>query len=979
MMSIIRKFTSVASLLLLAALILSLPALAQSGKGTVSGSITDSSGLVLKGAGVTLLPAGIETATNSQGQFVIRDVAPGEYTLVASYVGFKTYNKQVEVAAGKALNLNFKLEIASHGEEILVTAERVHGEAEAINQIRTADNLIDLLPAEVITSLPNANVADALGRMASITLLRTEGEGQYISVRGTEPRLTNITVDGITIPSPEPTVRQLRLDVIPSDLVEAVEIDKTLSASQDGDGIGGSVNLRMKTASEQPLLTVYGNGGYTPILDGRGVAQTGGTYGQRFGKAKKFGLLFGGTWDYNGRGIDNIQPALDPNSTFAEPIYDNITIREYRYYRDRYGFAGSADYKLGDMASIYAHGMYSDLKDWGDKWYYEPVSGGSPKFYTSSKRPNASVGNLTAGGRHVFKSSWLNWELSASRSYEIDSAGNPKADFSWIGPSSGKCTYAAQGVTNTPDFGTCSQAGSPLLTAANWVLKDLTTSKGLTAQLNLSLAASYAHNYQVGSHFGVIEGGFKVRNGHKYQDATETVYDGWSTKAATGIPMTSLQSDFSNDDYFKGKYFGGHFGPVSDFNKVVSYVNQNLSGDVDGYKTAGAQYPNLFNIIERITAGYVMNTIDFGKLHVQTGLRFEGTQMDTLGYNVTLYAAGSANCPGGKSNTGCGVPTAITNNPSYIDVLPSVQMRYGLTKDSSLRAVYSRGVARPDAYQLVPYVTFDDSSNPGSINIGNPSLKPEHANNYDLLFEKFLNPVGRLEAGMFFKQLTAPQVGISIPSYVNPSTLSAGVIPASLLPSIMANWNTTPSSVSLSANGQNAYVYGFEASYQQHMTFLPGKLRGLGLSANYTYTASQEKGLPLRTDQPALLQQTPNAWNVSPTFDNKHLSVRVGMSYNGYCIYQYSWLSKTLASGADPSGLGPKGPSGDIYTLPHYQLDAQIEGRIGHHLTAMVYGLNLNNEVFGYYQGSTNFVNQREYYKPTYAGGLKYTFGQHEK
>jgi len=105
-----------------------------------------------------------------------------------------------------------------------------------------------------------------------------------------------------------------------------------------------------------------------------------------------------------GRGIDNIQPALDPFSTFALPFYDSDTIRDYRYYRDREGLSGSADYKISENTSIFAHGLYSDLKDWGDKWYYDPVSnalpstGGTiatklqaPKFYTSSKRPNASA------------------------------------------------------------------------------------------------------------------------------------------------------------------------------------------------------------------------------------------------------------------------------------------------------------------------------------------------------------------------------------------------------------------------------------------------------------------------------------------------------------------------------------------------------------------------------------------------------------
>ena len=130
--------------------------------------------------------------------------------------------------------------------------------------------------------LPNANIADALGRMPSVSIERDEGEGKYVQIRGTEPRLSNMMVDGVIIPSPETGVRQIKLDTIASDLVDSVEINKTLQANIDADGIGGSVNLVTKTASDTPTIALYGVGGYTPIIGGREVDQVGGTVGKRF-------------------------------------------------------------------------------------------------------------------------------------------------------------------------------------------------------------------------------------------------------------------------------------------------------------------------------------------------------------------------------------------------------------------------------------------------------------------------------------------------------------------------------------------------------------------------------------------------------------------------------------------------------------------------------------------------------------------------
>ncbi|HEY4378702.1 MAG TPA: TonB-dependent receptor [Acidobacteriaceae bacterium] len=972
-------------------------AVAQSGNGSISGSVTDSSGASLSGAEVRLSPANIVAATTSQGTFTLPNVPAGKYSLTVSYIGFAPLTREVEVSAGDAAQVKLQLKVVGRDEEILVSAERPRGEAEAINETRTADNLLQVLPAEVITSLPNANVADAIGRLPSVSLYRIEGEGVYIQVRGTEPRLTNVTVDGITIPAPEPTVRQVRLDVIPSGMVDAVELNKTLSASQDANGIGGSANLRTKEAGDQPTISLYSDGGYTNILNGRANYDFGGTLGKRFGPSKKFGVLGNVAYDYQGRGIDNFQPALDPRSTFAQPFYDNNTIREYRYYRYRYGFDGSADYRFNNNNGVYARGFYTDLKDWGDKWYYSPISTAisstgalpgstaaspSPKFYTSSKRPNASVGTIILGGRSVQPNSLITYQVSASRSYEVDSAGNPKADFSWIGPSV-QCNYVPSAQTDLyhPHFGSCDTSNaSPLQNPNNFIYKDITISKGLSAQLNLTAQTAFARDYTSGGHHGVFEAGFKFSNAHQSQDSTETVYDGWSTKAGSSTPtIAQLQGDFNNTDYFNGTYFGGKFGPVSDFNQVAKYTLTNFANFVDAQKTVADVYPNLFHFVEQVTAGYLMNTIDFDKLHIQTGLRFENTRMMTFGYNLTFLPATSGNTSGVPCATGqttnCYTAVGIDNNPSYLDVLPSIQVRYGLTANSNLRAVYARGVARPDPYQLTPYITEDSTASPIAVSIGNPLLRPEHANNYDLLYEDYLQPLGLIQAGFFFKQLTAPQIGTSLPGGLTLSSLPPGTI-STATQTVLAQY--PGDAINQTVNGENAWLYGLELSFQQHFSYLPGALRGLGVSANYSYTASREKGVPLRSDSPTLIDQSPNTLNVSPTYDTKRFSARVGLAYNEASLFSYNYTSPVITGSAasDLSGLGPKGPSGDVYTLTHFQVDAQASYRFWNGFSAVVSGLNLNNEVFGYYQGSTQFVNQREYYKPTYTGGLRYNFSR---
>lgn len=153
-------------------------------------------------------------------------------------------------------------------------------------------------------------------------------------------------------------------------------------------------------------------------------------------------------------------------------------------------------------------------------------------------------------------------------------------------------------------------------------------------------------------------------------------------------------------------------------------------------------------------------------------------------------------------------------------------------------------------------------------------------------------------------------------------------------------------------------------SWQQQLSFLPGALKGTGVRANYSYTGSRAN-FPAgfgRTDHPTLLRTAPNNWNFDVTYDRKAISVRMGLTHNDANIWSYG-------------GSNAKDPSGDTYLYPHTQVDTQVSYWIprGHGLQAIVSMLNLNNEVFGFYNGAEQFPIQREYYNRTYSFGLRWT------
>jgi TonB-dependent receptor len=911
--------------------------LSQAPNGSLAGHVIDTSGAVLQGASIVLEPTKTTTVSDAQGNFLIPNLALGTYTVTVSYVGFTTSVSSVVIAVGQTTPLKVTLTVGSANQQVVVNAT-LEGDAAAINEQRVSDNILDVQTDTQIQSLPNANIADAVGRMPGVTLQRKEGEGQYVQIRGTEPRLSNTTIDGVIVPGPDPEVRQVDLDTIPADLVGSVAINKTLSANQDGDAIGGSVDLRIKQAtSDRPTLMIEGIDGYTPIDNGRKAFQIDSSAGFRFGpntaQGKRFGLMLGYSYDYNGRGIDDVEPVPDfdgPNGAFT---YDNIYVQQYLYDRTRYGMAGSLDYKLNENSDLYVHGLFSNFRDYGQKFAYQLALEDKAKYKTSVRRPNLQIEDLAIGGNQVFNHSFLRYQIAITHSRFGGAAGNPGAEFKTKAGTD--CEYEPGPSQYRPQY-SCDVAGNAIFDPARYSLDTIDLTSGQATQLNLQAGASMGINYHLGSHFSTLEFGGQFRNEHKGQDAYSPEYD-----SNNGTAMAQYVGSFTNNHFYGGSY---RLGPVTSFSSITGDLASNpgnftLDEGTTHLQSDAANY----NLQERVSAGYIMNTIQFGRFHLQTGLRIEGTDTSNTGYLVVNDADGN------YVST-----TPLHGSGSYVNRLPSVQLRYSIDNDSDIRAVYGRGISRPDPYQLVPYITQDQSTTPYTINVGNPALVAEHANDYDVLYERYLPSIGMVEAGYFYKQITKPIFNTDGFVPTSGSPLSQAYAGDHLLQEI---------------NGDHAWVQGIELAYRQHLTFLPGVLAGARIDANFTYTNSKNYNLPNRTDNPALVGQAPISWNIGPAYATKRALVTFGISNNGANIYAYQYQS----TGPDAMPFGVKGPFSDNYFYPHTQVDAKITYYLGKGFTAMAIGENMNNDPFGFYNGSPQFMVQREYYKPTYSGGIRWT------
>ena len=942
------------------------PALAQTGRGTLAGSVADAQGAALQGAKITLDPTGASTLSDPIGQYTLTGVPAGTYTVSITYSGFTTSTKSVTVVPGQLLRFEAVLTVASNTQNVDVYTGRQGGEIEAINRTFNADNIINVLPADVITSLPNANVADAIGRLPSVTLERDEGEGKYVKIRGTEPRLTHSTLDGVNLASPE-TVRQIKLDLIPADLVESVQINKTLQANIEGDGIGGSVDLRTKSAEDRPTVNLEALGGYNPILGGIANDQFDGTLGKRFLAGKKLGALLSGSYDYNGRGINDVEPG--PALAGA---YD---LRDYKYFRDRRGFGGTVDYRFTDTSSLYLKYLYAHFNNFGDDWIYTPQittfispnqgdNAGTVAFTALRRRPVQDIGGLQLGGRHVIRQSLFSWDLESSVGRTRDD-GYSNAHFSPQGANN-PLNAVQYGLDLshplTPHINV--QNGVNIFDSSQLFYTGQTVQNTYNPEVDLGFGASLNTPYTIAGHASTFELGGRFRNVHKFVNQNTQNYTpnvAADSPADPSLAQTNFLSSFADPGYYGGIY---HFGPAVDYGRVRAFQAQTVTSQILG---------NSFNQIEKVSAGYLMNTTDLGRFRLVLGVRFENTSENNLGYD-------------GQSSASDIGTTPIRVQTSYLNVLPSASLRYALTPTQGIRLVYGRGLSRPQFSDLIPFQSVTSNGNARTtVSRGNPNIKAEYADNIDVLYENNLPHTGLLQAGFFYKNLTNPII---------PTETLVSADPA-------LTGNNLPYLLDQTINAGSAYVFGFEVSYQQRLTYLPGLLNGLGVSANYGYTHSAAS-LPPFIDpaviqpgqisgpdrgpegaNPQLIGQAPNSFNFSPTYDKGKLSVRLGATYNQANIAFYNYttsnsgpiVSYGQAATATPplTGGGIKGPNGDNYFYGHFQVDLQGTYKLPKGFSFVASGLNLTNEVFGFYQGSAIYPVQREFYRQTFNGGLRWS------
>lgn len=806
-------------------------ATAAQGVGVIEGRVLDGAdGNPLPGAKVVVTGSAGEASTDREGNFRLTGVPAGDRTVVVTYLGRKDAIVETTVTAGATRKIEVKMGLVSFEESVTVSGELILAAQErALNQQKTAPNITNVVSADQIGSFPDRNAAETTQRIPSVSISKDQGEGRYVIVRGTEPRLNSMMIDGQRIPSPDPLIRQVAVDVVPSELLQSIEVSKALTPDMDGDSIGGSVNLVMKQAPEKLRLFGSAGGGYNALLSSYKQSNYSFTAGRRFG-GNKMGLIASGSTSETTRGNEDVEVVYTPTLTLNE-----LNPRWYQVNRRRVGFTSAFDVKPGSESTFTVRAVYNRFID--DHENRQRV-----RYAVANRRIDHELRDRT----HIERISSLSFTGTSIVSgattidYQLLNAYSDQRD-----PLTMTTVFRHTNVNFAPNVtATSIDPNNVQANPLNEVLSNYNFNSQLRAT-NFSKDRDVVGMVNVrtpmktpGGSTSLFKVGVKVRDKAKGRDRNEVTYTTSSTLKLTNY----LETGFDLPPYLDGRY---DLTPYTSQSAVENILTQAPFTGVTNH----ARDAENFDGTERTVAGYAMAEIYAGqKLFVLPGLRYEYTSDDFTGRNLRFAPNGAwLGTDLVQSKTNYGVP------------MPAFHLRYAATPNTNLRFAVTRSLARPNYSDALPTRSQDD--NALTVVMGNADLRPTKAWNVDALAEHYLKSVGVVSAGVFYKQLT---------DYIYTYTLQQQI-------------GGVQYQVTQPLNGDSATLRGAEVALQNQLRFLPSPLDGIGIYANYTYTNSTAQ-FPQHSGESTLPGQSKHVGNLAASYEKRGFSGRASVNFHGSYI-----------------------------------------------------------------------------------------------
>lgn len=813
---------------------------------------------------------------------------------------------------------------AQDDQEIVVSGRRAADRA-AIETQREADNQVNQVRADDIGRLPDQNVAETLRRLPGLSVQNDQGEGRYLTVRGVSPDLLNVTLNGQTAAAPEPDARQVKLDDIPSALVGAVTVSKTLTPDLDANAIAGSANIETVTAFDRPRA--FGSAraayGFNQIAD-RDPYEFDGSFGTRFGPGRQFGIVIAGNYSRRFIAPQNIQSGGNWEEVNGFDLPLRQVLRQYETRRERYGAVLNLDWRPTDQVRTFARFLYSQFNDSearpgftikldDDEITNQTATGGD---YTAAKGERAlrnreedsNTFTASVGGEFDFGPSWLRIEGSYTRARKRD-------------PNRNQVVFATKNLTGSYDL---TDSIPQYFPDAN----SFDPSRYKFDEANYDNRRSQETLWQGRVDFRTpiglgddsnVQLGLKFTSRRKFNDENSITYGGFDGTLNMDQVLSSPV-----DAIFKGRF---PFGPTIDRGLFDRFLRSNINDfEIDEEATVGDSLAADYRINERILAAYAMATLRFGDLTIIPGVRVEHTR--------SRYAAIAVLDTYTLDDLDRGYDTF--GRQSYTDWFPGINLRYNVTRNLVLRGAITRAIGRPNYEQLAPTTVVNTSDN--EVELGNPDLAPLRSTNFDAALEYYIGRSGILSVAAFYKDISNP--------IYNATTVESGTYAGQAL---------VNAQVTRPVNADSATVRGIEFNAQYELNFLPSPLDGFSIGGSLTFVRSRASGIPNRPgERLPLASQSNRVASAFLSYEKYGLSARVAYTYRSAYLLEPG-----------------ESRENDIYVANFHQWDARIGYDITPNINIFLEGSNLNDAPNRFYQGFRRRLDEIERYGYTIRGGIQ--------
>ena len=915
-------------------------------QGTIRGRIVDNAQQTLPGASIYIESLHTGATSDVNGFYTLSNLKPGTYKVKVAYVGYSPVEMTITIPEGKTVVRDVTMNEGIELQEVVVGGT-FQGQRRALASQKNALGVTNVVSADQVGKFPDSNIGDALKRISGINVQYDQGEARFGQVRGTSADMSSVTINGNRVPSAEGETRNVQLDLIPADMIQTIEVNKVVTPDMDADAIGGSINLVTKNSPYKRFISATAGTGYNWVSDKMNL-NLGFTYGDRFFN-DKLGVMASVSYQNNPIGSDDVEMAYERDDD-GNVYLDEYEIRQYYVTRERQSYSLALDWEINGNHKLDFKGIFNNRNDWENRYrltnkymdpedvggatdryemIYETKSGGPGQNYARLERQRTM--DFTLGGEHLFGRLKFDWNASYAQ------AGEDRPHERYL-------SFKLEDVAMNTDWSdvrrpymSAKQGVNPVLDASNsygFELDEFTEQFEDIDERDMKFSANFELPLKQGLFGNQLKFGAKVvdKDKEKWIDFYE--YKPLDEEAFIGDAFAHLGNQ-TRDGYMAGdRYQAGY------------YVDKKYAGNIDvndatlfeigknnGGKTGEIKYDEMaenFEAHETVTAGYLRFDQKLGRRwDLMAGLRLENTHVTYSGY---IYDDGD------MSGADESLKSTGEQSKHYLNVLPSLLLKWNAGDDLKLRASFTNTLSRPKYSDLVPNVIIDKED----IAFGNPDLEPTLSYNLDLSGEYYFKSVGLVSAGLFYKKIND-----FIVDYRQQNYEYNGFVYDEM---------KTP------INAGDANLFGVEVAYQRDFGFIHPALKCVGLYGNYTYTYSKVNHFNYegRENDDLRLPGSPeHTANLSIYFEKAGFNLR----------WSYNFASEFMDEVGEEAFY-------DVYYDKVNYMDVNASYTFGSRVKTTIYAdaTNLLNQPLRYYQGTPDRSRQAEYYGARLNAGIKVTF-----